>query len=135
MAFASGFDAELVLVAHAAAAEALALTEPVRLAPRAKVASLTLLKQESGAVVQVRCGALDMSVEPRTAAAMSLLQLTQLVPGNAKYAEGLARCVARLPDIHARVRRSATPRSRPCDDPRCRAGSHGGECRGPVPSH
>ena len=32
MAFADGYDAELVLAAHAAAAEALALAEPVRLA-------------------------------------------------------------------------------------------------------
>ena len=34
---------------------------------------------------------------------MSLHQLTQISPGNAAYAEGLARCIARMPDIHGRV--------------------------------
>ena len=46
---------------------------------------------------------MDMAVEPRTAAAMSLHQLTQLAPENAKYAEALARCVSRLPDVHGQV--------------------------------
>lgn len=69
-----------------------------------KITLLSLLLQDIGAVAHVRCGAADIDVEPRTAAAMSLHQLTKLVPGNAKYADALARCIERMPAIHGRVR-------------------------------
>ena len=106
-----------------------------------RIAALNIRRQDIGAVAHVRCGAADIDVEPRTAAAMSLHQLTQLVPGNAKYAEGLARCIARMPDIHGRVRWPVRPAATRIE--RCRAehgiaywtGAAGGEYARPLPAH